>query len=354
MRPPFTQNQFGVNGGGPIVHDKLFFFGAYEGFRLRQGHPFQTFVPTDAERNGDFSGVGSSGRDSVFPIYDPTTSGVTADGNLKCDGSDSPDKTKPAVCRTAFPGNIIPANRIDPTTQALLKYFPAPTPGLENSTTGSFATSFSSGGDVNQYNGRIDYTLGQRQRIFGRYTYSHILSLPDAPFGQICGDRCTETTTAHQISLADTVQLSSKSILDLHFGYTRYVYLRTPLSEGIDLTPFGPNWKALTNQMTYTHIPQVCVSEASGDSRWGAGSWCAQGTGSGIGAFDDTYSFDPAFSEILGKHTLKFGFEERILRNNYYQSNNPAGLFQFDAGMTSKNPVNPSNGTVGKDASAGG
>src|SRR6266567_5568190 len=74
-RPPFTQNQFGVNGGGPIVHDKLFFFVAYECFRLRQGHPFQTFVPTDAERNGDFSGVGSSGRDSAFVIYDPMTSG---------------------------------------------------------------------------------------------------------------------------------------------------------------------------------------------------------------------------------------------------------------------------------------
>jgi hypothetical protein len=345
-RPPFTQNQYGVNGGGPIVRNRLFFFGAYEGFRLRKGNPFQTFVPTDAERSGDFSGVGSSGRDSAFTIYDPMTSHLNG---TPCDSDPAHLK-----CRTAFEGNVIPANRIDPTAQALLQYFPEPTPGLENSTTGNFADSFSSGGDVNQYNGRIDYTLSQKQRIFGRYTYSHILSLPDAPFGQICGDRCTETTTAHQISLADTVTLSTKSILDLHFGYTRYVYLRTPLSEGIDLSPFGPNWKALTDQMTYTHIPQVCVSEASADNRWGAGSWCAQGTGSGIGAYDDTYSFDPAFSEIMGKHTLKIGFEFRILRNNYYQSNNPAGLLQFDAGMTAANPLNPNNGTVGRDALAGG
>jgi hypothetical protein len=352
-RPPFTQNQFGVNGGGPIVRDRLFFFGSYEGFRLREGHPFQTFVPTDAERSGDFSAVGTSGKSSAFTIYDPTTSSVTADGNLKCDGSDSPGGKPPAACRTAFPGNVIPANRIDPTAQALLSFFPKPTPGQENNPAGNFVDSFSSGGDTNQYNGRIDYALSQKQRIFGRYTHNYILSLPDAPFGQVCTDRCTETTKAHQVSLADTIQLSAKAILDLHLGYTRYVYLRTPLSQGIDLGQFGPNWKALAPQMTYTHIPTVCVSESPGDGRWGGG-WCAQGTGSGIGAFDDTWSFDPSFSQIMGKHTLKLGFEYRILRNNYYQSNDPAGLYQFDAGMTAANPINPSNGNIGIAAAMGG
>src|SRR5579863_4897775 len=346
-RPPFTQNQFGVNGGGPIVRDKLFFFGAYEGFRLRKGNPFESWVPTDAERSGDFSSAGTTPGGSVFNIYDPTTSGTANGGPADCNGGNS-------ACRTQFTyngtPNVIPPGRIDPTAAYIVKtYFPEP--NITPNANGNFADSYSSGGDVNQYNGRIDYTLGQKQRIFGRYTYSHILSLPDAPFGQICTDRCTETTTAHQVSLGDTIQLSGKSILDLHVGYTRYVYVRVPLSEGIDLTPFGPNWKALAPEMTYTHIPQVCVSDASGDNRWGGG-WCAQGTGSGIGAFDDTYSFDPAFSEILGKHTLKIGFEERVLRNNYYQSNDPAGLFQFNAKTTAANPNN-NGGSIGSTSTAG-
>ncbi len=346
-RPPFTQNQFGVNGGGPIVHDKLFFFGAYEGFRLRQGHPFSTFVPTDAERSGDFSAVGSSGTSTPFTIYDPTTSHIN--GNNPCDSD--PNHT---TCRTPFANNMIPANRIDPTAQALLAFFPKPTPGQENNPNGNFVDSYSSGGDTNQYNARIDLSPWQKNRIFGRYTHSKILSLPDAPFGKICTDRCTETTTANQVSFGDTISLTNTSILDLHFGYTRYVYLRVPLSEGIDLTQFGPNWAALAPSMTYTHIPQVCVSQnPSGDGRWGGG-WCAQGTGSGIGAFDDTYSFDPAFSKIIGKHTLKVGFEERILRNNYYQSNDPAGLFQFNANMTAANPNLPDNGTAGESAKQGG
>lgn len=344
-RPPFTQNQFGVNGGGPIVHDKLFFFGAYEGFRLRKGSIFTTWVPNDAERSGDFSSTGTSGTSSSLTIYDPTTSGTN--GNSACNSSN-------AACRTPFPNNVIPAGRIDPTAQALLNFFPKP--NQTNNPNGNFVTAYSSGGDVNQYNGRIDFHPGHKQNIFGRYTYSHILSLPDSPFNQVCTDRCTETTTAHQVSLADTIQLSPKSILDLHLGYTRYVYLRTPLSEGIDLSQFGPNWKALTPEMTYTHIPQVCVSQNpnnGGDQRWGGG-WCAQGTGSGIGAFDDTWSFDPAFTEILGKHTIKAGMEYRVLRNNYYQSNDPAGLFQFNANMTAANPNQPNNGTAGVDTAAGG
>lgn len=342
-RPPFTQNQFGVNGGGPIKRDKLFFFGAYEGFRLRKGNPFETWVPTDAERSGDFSGAGTNPNGAVFNIYDPLTS-------TNCNGSNA------SPCRTQFTyngiPNVIPPSRIDPTAAYMVqKYFPEP--NIAPNANGNFAVSYSSGGDINQYNGRIDYALSQKQRIFGRYTYSHILSLPDAPFSQICTDRCTETTTANQVSLGDTIQLSSKSILDLHVGYTRYVYLRVPLSEGIDLSPFGAAWATLAKEMTYTHIPTMCVSDASGDDRWGGG-WCAQGTGSGIGAFDDTYSFEPAFTQILGRHTVKVGFESRILRNNYYQSNDPAGLYQFNAKTTAANPNNVGLGNIGSDASAGG
>jgi hypothetical protein len=339
-RPPFTQNQFGANVGGPVFKDKLFFFSAYDGFRLRKGQVFQTWVPTAQERAGDFScstpNSCSSHDTNVLPIYNPTTSTNCTSGNQ--------------VCRTQFTGNIIPQSMIDPTAQALLSYFPAPTPGL-NSPNGNFATAFSSGGDVDQYNERIDYNLSSKQRIFGRYTHNHILSLPDAPFSQICTDRCTEDTKAQQVSLGDTYAFSPKTILDMHIGYTRYIYLRTPLSQGIDMSKFGAAWAALAPQMTYTHIPQVCVGQTAGDNHWGGG-WCAQGTGSGIGAWDDTLSINPMVSHIMGKHNLKAGFEFRMLRNNYYQSNNPAGLLQFNAKMTAANPngSTTTNFAAGQDA----
>ena len=229
-RSAFTQNQFGANVGGPVVKDKLFFFFSYEGFRLRKGNTFTTWVPTDAERTGDFSRLWV--KRQLLGVH-----------HLRSHDECGLHLRRGHTCRTAFAGNMIPTDRIDPTAQALLSFFPEP--NLANSPVGNFATSYSSGGSVNQYNAHIDYVLSAKQRIYGRYTQSKILSLPDSPFSQICTDRCTEVTTAKQVSLGDTITLSPKMILDLHLGYTRYVYLRTPLSEGIDMSKFGPNWAAL-------------------------------------------------------------------------------------------------------------
>ncbi len=329
-RPAFTQNQFGVNGGGPVIKDKLFFFSSYEGFRQRKGSALTTWVPTSLERSGNFSQIGSTGTSSVLPIYDPTTSLNCASGG--------------GACRAAFLGNQIPAARLDPTAQALLSYMPMPnSPG---NSFGNYVESYSTGGNVNQINERVDYDISSKQRLYGRYTRSHVLSLPDSPFPDICGDRCTEDTVANQAGLGDTFTISPTIVLDLHLGYTRYVYLRTPLSQGIDLSKFGPNWSALAPEMSYTHIPDACVSQTSGDNRYGNGSWCSGGIGSGIGAHDDTYSFEPVLTWIKGAHTLKFGGEYRLLRNNYYQSNDPAGEYNFDAGMTSANPKTGVPGTA--------
>jgi len=108
-RPAFTQNQFGVTFGGPIRKDKTFFFGSYEGFRLRQGSSYVFSVPTDPMRAGNFSDV-RNGAGALVPIYDPlTTCGRL--GNPACPGG--------TISRTPFPGNIIPDNRIDRAARAM-------------------------------------------------------------------------------------------------------------------------------------------------------------------------------------------------------------------------------------------
>jgi hypothetical protein len=112
----FTQNQFGANAGGPlwIPHlydgrDKTFWFFSWEGFRLRQGvPPVLTTVPTPAELAGNFSAAG------IAPIMDPCGGTVTSGA--------CPSYTGPA---TPFPGNVIPASRLNPTSLALENLWPA-------------------------------------------------------------------------------------------------------------------------------------------------------------------------------------------------------------------------------------
>jgi hypothetical protein len=334
--PPFTQNQFGGNIGGRVIRDKLFFFSSYEGFRQRLGTAITGTVPTAAMLNGDFSGLlDSSGK--VIPIYDPLTSVKDTSGNVTrtqfCDSTVGP-------CTPGGAGlNYIPANRIDPTANILKTYWPAPTgSGAQFTHNNNYTAAMSVGGDTDQINERLDYNISDKQRLFGRFSYWTLLNLPKDPFKNgICPDRCNETVRTKQFVLGHTYTFSPTTILDLRLGYTRYVYLRTPLTQGIDLSKFGSNWGALNHQVGYTHIPAVCPSGYTV-------GWCspAVGVGSGIGAHDDTWSFAPSLTKIKGRHTLKMGGELRVLRNMYYQSNSPSGEYDFNNGMTSVNSLTAS------------
>ena len=107
-RPQFKRNQFGVTAGGPVFipklyrqREKTFIFGAYEGLRQQTPTTLLATVPTDAQRNGDFSQTGKT-------IFNPFTTRLV-NGNY---------------VRDPFPNNKIPANLIDPVAQKLLQYYP--------------------------------------------------------------------------------------------------------------------------------------------------------------------------------------------------------------------------------------
>ncbi len=327
-RPAFTQNQYGANVGGPIVRDKTFFFGSWEGFRLRQGQSFVYTVPTDEMRMGNFSNVRNTSG-ALIPIYDPLTT-CGRFGNAPCARGPNGNEI---LTRQQFPGNIIPDNRIDPASRILSNNWGrANTVGQPFTNVNNFTANASVGGDNDQYNGRVDHTFSEKNRLFGRYTYWTNLNLPIDPYRtKTCVDRCTETFATHQAVIADTHSFSPTLIADFRVSYTRFGYDRTSLTAGYDLTQLG--WPASMNdQVVFRVVPLTVVTGYDG-------VFSTSGTGSTIFARNDVYSLAPTMTKILGRHTIKFGAEIRRSTHNYYQQNNPSGTFSFNNLMTSVNPL---------------
>jgi len=161
----FQRNAFGANIGGPMVipklyhgKDKTFFFFNYEG--TRQASPDQVLdtVPTAAQRAGDFSQTyDRTGRLNV--IYDPLTTRA--------------DPANPGrYIRDAFPGNIIPANRINNISKNVAALYPLPNrPGNTPQQVQNYLATGKSILHANNYLARIDHNFSETERMFGRVGY---------------------------------------------------------------------------------------------------------------------------------------------------------------------------------------
>ncbi|HEX8837479.1 MAG TPA: carboxypeptidase-like regulatory domain-containing protein, partial [Candidatus Acidoferrum sp.] len=318
-RPPFTQNQFGANAGGPLVlphiydgRNKTFWFFSWEGFRLRTGTAFTTTVPTPAEKAGDFSAIKT-------PIVDPCGGTVTTP--VGC-----PNFTGAA---TPFAGNKLPAGRLNPTSLALLKYFPpANTAGTIDPATGidtnNYTIATSAGGNQNQVVGRMDQNLGSNQHIFFRITYWNVLDLPIDPLGTgLCADRCSEKYDTTAPSLGYNYTLTPNTILNVNASLSRFAYDRKPINSGFDLTTIG--WPAQYNAAIPVGArtpPTPCVFNFADNIM------CTQGQ-SFITDRNTQWDFSPSITLVRGHHTVKFGFQLEIGRDNYAQTNVASGAFAF-------------------------
>ncbi|MES1260762.1 MAG: carboxypeptidase-like regulatory domain-containing protein, partial [Acidobacteriota bacterium] len=328
-RPAFTQNQYGANVGGPVKHDKTFFFFAWEGFRQRQGQPYLLSVPTLQQRNGDFSATRTASG-SLITIYDPMTNNCTTSANCGT-----------GIIRSPFPNNIIPVSRLDPAAKIMSTYWGQPnSPGLPNTNLNNYSNNASIGGGNDEYTSRIDHSVSDKQRVFGRGSYWTNLSLPVQPYNNaVCADRCAETWTSKAVVLGDTYTISPTTIADLRISWLRFVYDRTPTTLGTDLTKFGFP-AALNSQVSFQVIPTPVVTGFSD-------VWSTQGPGSAIHQRNDSYALYPSVTKIMGSHSVKIGGEVRRQITNYIQSNVGSGLYNFDNLFTSQNPFVSGGGGSG-------
>ncbi len=333
----FVQNQFGGDIGGPVRKDKTFFFFGYEGYRARQGNLFSETVPTAAEIKGDFSGYLTSAGAQV-PIYDPLTQ-CGQYSNAACGTG--------TVQRTPFPGNLIPASRINAVATKILAFpeYALPNTGGQLYTNNfNYASNAATGGDNDQFNIRGDHQLSEKQRLLARFTRWRSNNLPVNVYGNglLSGDPFSpEAFVTTNAVLADTWAISPTMIFDVRGGFLRWYYARTPGTLGVNessvlgLPSYYSQVSTLNGLTPSTTWPSIGVASPTLN---------AIGTGLLLGR-DDTYTLVPTLTWIKGHHTFKFGSELRKNELNYFQNNSPGGVFSFDNLFTSQNAL--SSGATG-------
>ena len=179
---------------------------------------------------GDFSGyLNASGQ--VIPIYDPLTQCGTG-GNASCPGGATDTAYSAGPARTPFPGNIIPASRINPVAAAILNFpldAPPNQPGQQYTGINNYSTTCEIGGNNNQENFRGDYNASDKLRIFGRYSRWHSQNVPCTPMhnGIYANDPYSpETFTTQQAIAGVTYLITPTVVLDIRASYVRWPYDR--------------------------------------------------------------------------------------------------------------------------------
>ncbi|MGA2643062.1 MAG: TonB-dependent receptor, partial [Candidatus Sulfotelmatobacter sp.] len=338
---PFTQNQFGAAVGGAVIKNKTFVFFSYEGFRLRQGTPFNTTVPTLQERQGDFSDLCLTGftggvcNDTnagvpVHQIYNPLTATSLTSTRKPYPFNCIADLT--TYCQTNAPAV---GNQINPTSAYLLnKLIADPTTG---GTVLNFLKDSSTGGDTDEYVGRVDQTINSKQTIFGRFTYWKLLSLAQDPFATgLCKDRCAENTKSKSVALGYNYAISPNTIFNLNASISRFIYLRDPINSGFDVTQEG--WPSAYNALV-PNEERTPLTPCFGQNDSLVG--CSQGQ-SAIGDFNTQFNVSPQVTMIRGHHNYVWGMQLEEGYDNYLQTNTGGGLISFGGSWTSATP-----GTVG-------
>ena len=321
-RGAYHQNQFGATFGGPIKHDKIFFFGDYQGNRVVQGISTAFSVPTLAELGGNFSQVlNSSGQSAMTgKVNSGTGPGNWASvlsselGYLVTPGEAyfTPG-CNPTTC--VFPGAQIPAAAISPIAKNLLKYIPA-------NDSGAFSTSaFSIRLRDDKTSGRID--ANSHFGMLSAYYFfdDYRLLNPYTPASSVPGFGSLSTGKSQVINLGDTKTLGNASVNEFRFQFVRSKNITNP-SGGTGVTLSSLGFTGITAlDPSVEGVPEIDFDNFN------------FGTLSRIfGLTENTFQWLDNYRKVVGKHTLSFGGSYHYTQLQEALLNVENGNFQFNTG----------------------
>jgi hypothetical protein len=200
-RAPFHQNQFGAALGGPVLKNKLFFFIDYQG--TRQSTKATSTIgnlPPAAFRTGDFSGTS-------VKIFDPTTRHLGPNGQ---------------VIATQFPGNKIPAAQLNKTALAIVGLIPATNTGAPTNLSRNFLYQAPQFSNTDQGDVRIDYTISQKNTLYGSFSKSNNTKPTVGIFPGFLGGGSPSEDNSMQLALTDVHIFTPNLVNEVRFGLIRH------------------------------------------------------------------------------------------------------------------------------------
>ena len=292
-KAPFKSNQFGGTLGGPILQNRAFFFGDYQGLRLDQGRTQTLTVPTALMRQGNFTEISNA-------IYDPLTG-------------------------LQYAGNIIPAGQINPIMQKVANIYPTPNlPGLANNyVENNVVVQNVNAGDV-----RLDYTLSPQSSLFGRYSLSKRHYDEPAPGNVFMGANNSDSSNDNGV-FGFTQTIGANKFYELRFGYNKYFTHQFAEDAGLDEN----------NQLGIPNGNLPAFPETYGIASFRPSGFSNTGSPGSTNAVREGRQFllTNNFSWLKGRHSFKFGEDLRLYRGKVSNpQTQPRGIFNFDANYTSR------------------
>ncbi len=306
----FQRNQFGFTLGGPVIRNRTFFFGGYEGLRQRIQQTRAATVPTADQIGGDFSTTLNRAGKPVT-IYDPSSTRPNPDG--------------PGSIREPVPNNTIPAPRIDPVAARAVALYPKPNlPGSGPARINNFIAAGSGATDDDNLDVRVDHRYTDTHTAFFRWSYRDYGDVRPNFYGTI-GQPGAAAIPRPGRSAAwhHNWTIRPNLLSDISVSYSDLFTRRQSHSFG-------------TNINDALGLPRelAALSDDRGLTTFVVPGFGALGE-SFLARFRlQSYGLQYKLSWVRGRHTLKFGHETRINRTHFFQGQDPAGQFNFSPAFT--------------------
>jgi hypothetical protein len=305
-KPPQYYYSWAGSVGGPVVRDRTFFWFSKDDYAQRSTRNNVVTVPTALERQGDFS-QSRNAAGQLIVIYDPLTT--------------RPNATGTGFIRDPFPGNVIPADRLNPVTRAMLANMPFPT-----SARAFNGQATLDDGPQSQETLKVDQRWSGSWTTTGMYGHQHTQE-PGSAFwgahGTVPGDPGggKNDRVVHFLALNNIFIPDNRTTVAVRYGYNRFqdnggYYL------GFDAGSLGFP-ASYTAALPFNTYPNITLTGFSNIGNNGPSL-----------AMHISQTTNATVTRLAGSHSLKFGADYRRIEAQALVYGSSAGAFTFNQGFT--------------------